>query len=301
MTPQQLVHLLTDLGLSNVSIKGREVNAKCPFHAPDRSPSFNVSSVKPGFPWACWSCSTKGAFLSGLVGRLRQDLHGTEIVKFIRRYGIPTSEFVDKIDPTFSDPKPTEPKLYPISQYEQRQAVAVKDLKPKGFLERTLIAARIGYDQMRRRVMIPYIAYQDKAFGFLGRSSTRKPKYLTIGFERSLHLYEPPRFSFRSFALVEGPLDALRVMEAGYSAVALGGTRMSEAQLRRIVTLEPRSVMILLDADRAGVDGIEDIRRRLSAYTVVSAKILPGGKDPGDFSRHRLAKLLEPFSSMRLA
>jgi len=89
--------------------------------------------------------------------------------------------------------------------------------------------------------------------------------------------------------IVEGPFDAIAVSVAddgSYVGLAPCGTALTVLQvtaLAGVADLDQTGVLVALDGDRAGHDGIVKAYEILLAHTgKLSAAILPAGRDPAD-------------------
>jgi DNA primase len=90
---------------------------------------------------------------------------------------------------------------------------------------------------------------------------------------------------------VEGCFSVMGLWQAGYPAVALMGSSMSEAQ-ERIICANWRRVILLLDGDDAGRTGAADILPRLARHVFVRHINLPDDTQPDHLTPDGLAHIL---------
>jgi DNA primase len=158
--------------------------------------------------------------------------------------------------------------------------------------------------RFRNRVMFPILDASDRHVAFGGRAlGDAEPKYLnspeTPVFSKSKTLYalgwckNDIRKGDRVF-LVEGYMDAIRLMTAGLNTVVAPlGTALTEAQAAMLVRYT-RNVYLLYDSDQAGLKATfragDELLRHGCAVRVIT---LPNGEDPDTFVRANGASALE--------
>lgn len=163
------------------------------------------------------------------------------------------------------------------------------------------------YDRFRERLMFPIRDEQGRVIGFSGRAippSEAKAKYLnspeTLLFKKSRVLYgiDKARRAMtekRRAVLCEGQLDVIRCHESGIvEAVAAQGTAIT-GEHAGILKRYSDEVVLLLDADSAGVKAaLRSAEALLGAGLTARVASLPEGEDPDDLVRkHGGAKLRE--------
>ncbi len=173
--------------------------------------------------------------------------------------------------------------------------------------------ARTGeklYDRFRNRLVFPILDEQERVIGFSGRtlpSNDSKAKYLnspeTLLFKKSRVLYAIDKArkvmaEKRRAILCEGQLDVIRCHECGLTeAVAAQGTAVTEEHAK-ILKRYADEVLLLLDADAAGVKAaLRSAEVLMIAGLAVKVSSLPEGKDPDDLVRsegpERLRQVVE--------
>ncbi|MGA0333427.1 MAG: DNA primase [Kiritimatiellia bacterium] len=166
------------------------------------------------------------------------------------------------------------------------------------------------YDRFRNRLMFPILDEQTRVIGFSGRiipPSEVKAKYLnspeTLLFKKSRVLYgiDKARQAMtekRRAVLCEGQLDVIRCHECGIGeAVAAQGTAVTEEHAR-ILKRYADEVILLLDADAAGIKAaLRSADVLLAEGIITRVASLPAGKDPDDVVRSsgaaRLREIVE--------
>jgi len=104
-----------------------------------------------------------------------------------------------------------------------------------------------------------------------------------------------PQAATAPMIVVEGPFDAMRVHQAGFTAVvALLGTQLSAAQLSLLQPL--RRIVLLLDGDQAGGRAARQIATTLSPGRAIVVQ-LPSDRGPPDLTDDQLRAILAPSAS----
>lgn len=155
-------------------------------------------------------------------------------------------------------------------------------------------------DHFRDRVMLAVRDERGRIAGFIGRAhpnaGTDVPKYMNSP-ETALYtkgdllfgLHEAREQLARGAmpVIVEGPFDVIAVGAAdarSYAGLAPCGTALTARQVTAVTgvaDLEQTGVLVALDGDRAGHDGIVKACEILLAHTgKLSTAILPSGQDP---------------------
>ena len=157
------------------------------------------------------------------------------------------------------------------------------------------------YDRFRNRIVVPIRDENGRVIAFGARSlGDEKPKYLnspeTELFDKSRTLYGLDRAKDAisnggTAIIVEGYFDVIALHEAGItSAVAVLGTAMSEANIRKLLRFGDR-IIANFDSDSAGEKAanrtIELVSQKLSSSEEIDLRILqlPNGFDADEFVR----------------
>lgn len=117
------------------------------------------------------------------------------------------------------------------------------------------------YDLLRDRVIFPIRDTQGRTIGFAGRALADdvKPKYINSSDSPVFHkqhvlygYYESRQQRNNDWMMVEGYMDVIALYQAGiYGAVASMGTATNDAQISRLLTLNP-TLTLCFDGDAAG-------------------------------------------------
>lgn len=93
--------------------------------------------------------------------------------------------------------------------------------------------------------------------------------------------------------IVEGPRDALRLIENGLIAVSLMGTQKTEDQkIDTIIEINAPKYVIMTDGDRAGDMAGDILHKKMTRRYVSTHRVnLPDGKDPFDLPVKTIKKL----------
>lgn len=228
-----------------VSIRsGNEVMARCIFH--DDSNASMQFNVEKGL-FICFSCGERGNAkkLQRQLGIRWQEgeIDVADIRAKLDRLRSPEAGRLPVLDETFLDRY-----RFPTPYWAER-----------GFDLATVDAFDLGYDPLGGFVTIPVRNVHGGLLGvikrFLDPNAELRYRY-PKGFSRSTNLFASWMVEHDEetdhVALVEGSLDAAKVWQAGYSAVACYGNSISPAQIRVLKRLGVSQVTIFADKDRGG-------------------------------------------------
>lgn len=154
------------------------------------------------------------------------------------------------------------------------------------------------YDFFNDRVVFPFYDMQGHVVGFSGRQVTAREnsgKYVNTGdtalFTKGNHLFglyqARKAIGKKGFVyLVEGQFDVLSLHAVGVENVIAGsGTAFTDEQVR-LITRFTQQVVMVYDADPAGIKAaLKNCELLLKAGVSVKGIRLPKGKDPDDFAR----------------
>lgn len=284
---------------------GREYSVRCPIHN-ERHASMRINVDKGVY--YCHGCKAKGgmvklarlmgvayrynkaeAGMSNLMNKLDLLRRGSDTQAeavlsedTLKRYALPTAYW--------TDPRPSG----------------------RGFAPETVEAFDLGYDPMTESAIIPIRNMWGDLLGVTKRSlrkdGTRSRYIDPKGFKKRDNLFgswfvaeaETPYV-----VLVEGPLDCIKVWEAGHPCVALYGSYASPTQIMMLRRMGIVSAVMFFDNDKQGKavakqckgfveDGVEDGKTKwkytpetdLRKFFVLKNVSYAGlrGNDPGDMS-----------------
>jgi DNA primase len=196
--------------------------------------------------------------------------------------------------PAWKDRKSNEDK-YPL----MREAVlgAYRGQYPnylveRGFSIEAMKRFEIGYDTQRYKIVLPVRDYKKRLVGLTYRidfdqDKDQPAKYWHDNFLKSYHLYGLHlvyQKKIKRLFLVEGQLDAVRMCQLGYYAVAVMGSDLSNEQVSLIIRhCRAEQIVLAFDNDEAGEKCRHIAMTKLvpTAYGPTLAVMKYPGKDPG--------------------
>lgn len=197
--------------------------------------------------------------------------------------------------------------------WRRPDAEALEWLRGRRILPRTIKTYRIGvaqdvwYSRLRRRILFPlYRNGVGEFVGFQGRIMESDPEFGQKGVPKYYHdVQDTSRTLFGMYqaayamaeapgpiCVVEGPLDALRLSQNGWPAVAVLKSSLSypQAALLRCVT---DRVVLIGDGDRAGQKGIARSALECSSLGLRMRYVYcPDGQDPNSMPRKALEQMM---------
>jgi DNA primase len=240
--------------------QGDEWAVKCPIHG-ERHASMRIN-VEKGV-WMCHGCHAKGGMfkLAQFLGvRYRYDKAEAGMAKLR-----------SKLDLLRKGPQ-TEPEIVlpesTLKRYSLGNTTYWTDPQPagRGFSPETVEAFDLGYDPMEECAVIPVRNMWGELLGVTRRSlrknariKYRDPK----GFKKRNHLFGSwfvAQAESPTVVLTEGPLDAIKVWQAGHPAVAVYGSYVSEHQIMLLRRMGVVSCVLMFDNDKAGLSAIKQCK-----------------------------------------
>lgn len=160
--------------------------------------------------------------------------------------------------------------------------------------------------QLKNRVIIPIIE-DGKMVSAVARaiSPEQKPKELYLGEAKGNVLYNLDCLKkWRNVVVTEGIFDAEAVIRAGFNAVAIMGSSMTEVQMGKLLSHRPFEVLLMLDNDDAGRAGAQKIFKNMKSrfrgfIGMVHWKksaMFSGWKDPGECPTYVIEEAIRQFS-----
>jgi DNA primase len=287
--------------------RGDRVQGCCPIHRGERADAFNVDLRNNGFH--CFSCQAHGGVLDLVVAMERCSL---------RQAGLLLTEwFTVTTEVRTSESTVDQKKTAQLIREKERLAAPLKFtlrpidsrhayLRERGIDAHTAAYFGVGYYAARGllqgRVVIPIHNERGHLLAYAGRSiNGTDPKYkLPTDFAKSRVLFNLHRVIAhrqQTIVVVEGFFDCLKVHQAGLpGVVALMGCSLSEHQETLLVE-SFHNVVLMLDADSAGIHGSAVIADRLVKHCRVEIVGLAPGQQPDRLSTpeiHRALSLLGP-------
>ena len=180
-------------------------------------------------------------------------------------------------------------------------------LYERGLTDEIIALFDIGYDKAKDEITFPVRYWGCINFGktlLIARRSVKTKRFdLPKGIEKPLYgLYEIWEYITRlrlcenylpEIWVCEGLFDCLRLWCNGYFAVAGFGCLFSEYQLKLLEGLPTRKLILALDNDKAGKDGMEKIRKHVKNKLITEVVLPQGRKDIGECTDEEIQNLRE--------
>lgn len=329
-----LVELFEAYGV-DVRKFGRGFKARCPFHD-EKTPSLSLTPAKGVYH--CFGCGKSGDHFTFLQEHAK--LSFAQALDELRRRAGTRPEPVSSTLPDPKEPFPYELMARVAEVWQQALAELPEGLaylESRGIHDKRLLGeVRAGYcdgekllaitteaerellqrvgvlneggkEFFSRCVVFPLKDRQNRVVGFYGRSTLPRAKVshrCCSPTQTGLFAPEAARGAASLF-LVEGILDALALMQSGFSNVqALGGAQgFSDALLKHLRVENVKELVLCLDGDEAGRQGAQMLHQRLSKEGFrVRDVVLPQGQDPLSFAARTddLKACLKPPSPAEL-
>jgi len=265
--------VLVEVGLLPVQERIKpEVSIQCPFHD-DRHPSLSLNLNK-----GLWICHA-GCGQGRLEYLLAKFLHISvfKVLSIAVEYSHELL-FIDELLPNDNELSDV------VISYTK--GFVPQWVFDRGFSNETLLTWECGTNN-KGSLVIPVHTIRQQTVGWIERQVEGQfPKYLygpEKQFKKSLVLFGEDRFNTAHqhpfLCITEGSLDAMWLSQQGYSSVALLGVYLSyqqEKKLQEILSYGNfNEVVLCLDNDEAGEDGVRRIYPKLKKYIPVSVCRLP--------------------------
>ncbi|HAU29669.1 MAG TPA: DNA primase [Rhodospirillaceae bacterium] len=231
--------------------------------------------------------------------------HGKEGLAYFRRRGL-SDEVIARHRLGYA---PADAQA--LAKALMKAGASEEDLLDLGLLRKSEQAGRGTYAFFRNRVIFPVSDRRGRVVAFGARLMEGDgPKYINSPehplFHKSdilygLHGARQAVAKGQDFVVVEGYMDVIAMVEAGFSgAVAPMGTAMTPPQVQLLWKLAPeerRSPILCFDGDgagrRAAVRAIDVVMPILAAGQSVRVAFLPEGQDPDDLIHSAGAAAME--------
>lgn len=323
MTEDEIIKLAKTLRLEWQELHTHEnVLVQCPF-APyvkghkgivDHSPSMSISvSEFRVSKFNCFGCGHAGEDVYGLLMQLedlgyrdKERLHQAfEIVnsaedRMVGMHDTYEDAVAAQHAPIYGFSRPEEIEVYDDNILNDFPATddSIEFMLRRGISREVQQLFELGFDATKQRVTFP-ARWRDKGLvGMIGRTvADAHPKYWNYwNFPKSTLLYGESqlRDDCNHVIIVEGPIDVLRLVQAGFDALATLGTSISDRQVSKLAVLE-RTVVLFFDGDGPGDKARNKVAAKLAPLGVDVRKVRPeSGKDAGDYSDDELKAILTP-------
>lgn len=286
-------------------LEGKGINIHKPFHClnpehDDRNPSMSYDPKRNRVK--CFSCE-KDADIFGLIG-LEYD-----ISNFKEQYN-KALELLDieaeplEVDATQGTPNKEQADYYKYLKQVSMNAHHTDYANKRGLSDEIIKKYSIGFDAEWQhpklvkegknppktpRLIIPidatsYLARDTRSINDIPQEQRGFVK-VKIGSSKPYLMHELLAHDEPTF-IVEGEIDALSVIEAGYKAVALGSTSNIYAFINEYKEMANKipTFFVMLDSDSSGVDASIKLSKELSKMHQAHHILKPYGyKDPNEY------------------
>jgi DNA primase len=144
------------------------------------------------------------------------------------------------------------------------------------------------------RIVIPVHNASGFLVAYVGRSldaGAEEKYHFPPGFLKTLELFNYHRVFDDVGIVVEGMFGVIWLWQHGFqNAVGLMGSTISDTQLRLLKRF--RSVVLMLDGDKAGREATDVIAAKIAKQQFVTAVMLSDGKQPDNLSGAKLSESL---------
>ena len=290
-------------------IKGSECWIKCPFHGggQERTQSCRINLVKtsryPAGFWYCHGCGAHGNWnaLAKAIGLelLSQDEEKHQDLIITRLTAAEKESLLGQ------------------DQNEIINFSAMVDWNPKNIWRKIngKLLANIGakkfYNKSTNNNMIFLPVYQNKKLkggirGILERHGKETAYFNTAGpwVKQSLFPYDYTKSILKEsgnvVALVEGPRDALNMLQGGFPSLAiLGSKNWSETKAALVSALNTDLIVLAFDNDEAGISATESVLESFKGFDNIIQLKFKEGQDPGDLTKDEVQKYLKKVIKLK--
>ena len=270
--------------------KGEEAVYFCPFCSHYKKKlEVNVRTQE----WHCWICNSRGKSIRSLFYKLKaKDSYFQELYKIIGVSWHP-SENEENRPKNLSLPDEFIPLWEKFNSYDYSDAMSY--LMDRHITMDDIIRYNIGYCEegaYRQRVVVPSYDRDGNVNFFAARAyhEGNPYKYMLapwpkdiIGFELFVNWQE-------AITLTEGPIDAISIRN---NVIPLFGTTLSNKLKEKIILSGIDRVNIVLDSDRAGINGAIKIYDFLQQFDINIHFIILNKKDASDIGFKEITKIID--------
>lgn len=243
-----------------------------------KKPKLYVNAQKKTF--MCFVCSAGGV----ITGDTK------ELDYRVRAFGKGVVSLADESKEPFELP-PHAPLSKEAHSYLTSRGIQDSSIQDFGIVEGTHGKYDGYHDTWWRRIIFPvFDSYGNPAYctGRTYRARDKRLKYLCPRQEKKKHVFRTFQGKVERAFLVEGVIDALKIHQQGFQALALLGKTLSPEQKALVLDTIRSRCVIIVDAG-AWTQAIK-LRDILSPYLVVDSRLLERG-DVGDRNDAEINKL----------
>lgn len=279
--PASTEELLDQLGIQVSAVGDREISAHCPFHH-DSHPSFSINVDTQ--LWVCYQCSRAGT-IEMLIAEVGNVADPTEYLREIQLQRVAKKRNAPKEPPPVVSTEQTDPFLI-RARFETFKRVPSWALKSRDLRRRDVDHFNVKWD---KGWVIP-ITSEEGLIGWQWKRLDAVRNYpKTV--KKSLTLFGLQEAEDTRIALVESPLDVVRLAAVNVTAVSSFGAFVSKMQLRLLVEAADK-IYLALDNDEEGQKQTARIFPYVSRFVATKRVQMPEGcKDPGDCDDDQLMEI----------
>lgn len=273
----------------------RNNKVHCPLHK-DRTPSLSIDDKQNMFKCFSAGCEFAGDAVN-FVAKLK-DLDNIDAAKLIDHdFGLGLN----------FDKKEITKEQQTIREYILKCQEHIEEtnyLQKRGLTLQTLKQFGVGYDPIKKCVVIPYSsAYTYYQTRNVETKAFYKPETEIAGEEPIWNENALRRNSSKPIIVVESPICAMSIMQYGGTAIALGGVSKIEKLIDIYKKAKNEALIVLaLDNDEAGTKGTEKavtlLRKARINYLVYN--IAGQYKDPNELLMHSADQLCKELYQVNL-
>lgn len=244
-TESQVRRALQGAGLDIASEISTHFIVFCPYHSNHRTPSGEVDKETGMF--YCFSCSSTTS-LVGLMGKM-----GINYFRAMRLIGDEDYNIVDQLDKILVDQSIPEFDVALIERLHSDVWGRGSEYLNSRFISNSMIQKyQLGYSARQDMITIPVHSPHGVLWGFVGRSVTGKAFKNNRGLPKRKTLFNVHRvWTHEEVYVVESALDAIRMTELGFPAVATLGSGISSEQID-LLQKTFDGIILVPDNDDAG-------------------------------------------------
>lgn len=248
--------------------------------SPDSDGGFSINTN--GIQWHCFACK-KGGDIFDLIGFYEGiDNKTDQLKRAAALFNYPLDEGANTTGRNYAQGSPTPAKKEATAKAPAKKPTPGKYTKyigqcvvdagktnyfaSRGFTQETIERFNLGYDVSRTAIVIPYsldnsyYIRRNLVEGKEGREF-RKPKTEEAGEEPVFN--KQALYNSQPCFICEGPIDAISIMQAGGSAIAIGGTGVEKLR-KQIKEKRPQCTLIIsTDNDKDGKQAADDVAELL--------------------------------------
>ena len=304
------------------SKSGNRYSFTCPLHDFADNPTAIIMYKNTN--WVFWKCQThycheKSSVRGNDFFRMLLGRNGNlELKQLLSRFGKlpeattdPEYLSVIKFINLYGESTPTEQSSKPVAL--TRDIIRARlQLQPEFFLQRKYSSELLDkYDiglcmsqgsEMYQRVVIPiYDEHAHYMIGCTGRTIIEnwEPKWRhSEGLRTSDILFnywyaKDFMKEFRTAIMVEGPGDALRLIDHQIPALAMFNADLKQGQINLLDKCGVTNLIMMLDNDEAGEAGLANLHKKFSRYYKIF-EVKYSTHDPGDLQPDEISEYIKP-------